>query len=292
MKKSTVSKVHGSSLSSRALLVHINISQWTGRKADAKATATVVKTHKTTVEAVSTTKKLLPGAVELEAVATCATQIRKYFYEQTLPWMSDGSRIISAKNHLAFAAEVRKMTAEFESHVKDFCAAYPTLQAAAQKQLGSLYSPSEYPSPAEIRNKFKAEVNYLPMPDVKDFRVEVSDAEKKAFVEKMKETEAEAMRSVWERVHTVVKTAADKLASVDSIFRDSLLENIRETCSLLPALNVSDDPKLEAARVELEKLLGSYSADSIRADKAVRKEATKKLKDITDKMGAFMGGSK
>lgn len=285
-------KSQSSALSQRALLVHLNISQWAGRKSDKNATATVVKAYKTTTEAGSYTKKLLPGATELEAVGTIATQIRKFFYDQTLPWMADGTRIISAKNHLKFAAEIRKMTGEFESAVKDFEKAYPRLQLEAQKKLGNLYSADEYPGHAEITTKFKAEVSYLPMPDVKDFRVDVSDAEKRAFAEKMKETETAAMRSVSERIYIVVKNAAEKLKDSEAIFRDSLLENIRELCGLLPALNISDDPNLEAARVDLEKILGGHSADSLRNDKKVRASAAKKLQDVQDKMGVFMGSTK
>lgn len=287
MKNTTKNKA--SALSQRALLVHINISQWTGRRADKQATDTVIKAHKTDSTAGGYTKRLLPGAKELEAVATIASQIRTYFYEQTLPWMTDGSRIISAKNHLKFAAEIRKMIAGFDSAVLDFEAAYPRLQAQAQKTLGGLYKGDEYPTPSEIKQKFKCEVSYLPLPDVKDFRVEVSESEKRAFVEKMKETESNAMRSVWERLHTVTRAAAEKLGAPDAIFRDSLLDNVKELCEMLPALNVSDDAKLDAAKKDIEKLINGYSPDALRADKSKRKDAAKKLKDVTDKMGAFMG---
>ncbi len=285
-------KTSNSSLAKRALLVSVKISQWTGRKTDDKATDTVTRTHKTDSEAGSYTKRLLPNAEELQEVRAHATKIRKYFYDQTLPWMTDGSRIISAKNHLKFTSEIRKMTGDFQRAAKDFESAYPRLQAKAQAQLGSLYSAAEYPTHAEIKNKFKCEINVLPMPDVKDFRVEVSEGEKKAFVEKMKEVEAEAMRSVWERLHGVLKTAAEKLNDPGAIFRDSLVENVSELCDLLPALNVSDDPKLDAAREDIKKLISGNSLETLRTDKKARKDVAKKLKDVTDKMGAFMDGSK
>lgn len=286
MKKS---KQTESSLSTRALLVHINISQWAGRRTDKQATETVIKEHKTNLSAGSYNKRLLPNATELEAIATIASSIRKYFYEQTLPWMTDGSRIISAKNQMKFATEIRKMISEFETAVIDFESAYPRLQAAAQKTLGGLYNNGEYPSHATIKNKFKIEVNYMPLPDVKDFRVEVSEAEKKAFVDKIKETESAAMHEVWNRLHTVVKAAAEKLAEPDAIFRESLLENVRSMCDMLPALNVSDDEKLNQAKKDIEKLISGYSSNSLREDKSKRADAAKKLKSVTDKMGAFMG---
>ena len=281
-----------SSLSERALLVNINISQWTARRADKTATETVMNTHKTQLSAGNYNKKLLPNAKELEAVATVATQIRKFFYDQTLPWLTDGSRIIAGSNHLKFAAELRKMISEFESCVSSFEAAYPRLQAEAQKTLGDLYQPTEYPAPSEIKEKFKCDVSYFPMPDSKDFRVQISDSEKRAFEKKMREAESTAMRSVWERLHGVVKSAAEKLAAPDAIFRDSLLDNVKELCDLLPALNVSQDAKLEAASKEVKKLISGMSADTIRTDKNVRKDAAKKLKDITEKMSAFAGVAK
>lgn len=286
--KNTLKKLP--SLSERALLVSVSLSQWGARKLDASATETVSKTYKTDSTAGGYTKRLLPGADELSAISTISMQIRKYFYAQTLPWMSDGSRIIKAENHLKFSQEFRKMKNEFDRAVHAFVVAYPNLQAKAQNSLGSLYRPSEYPDASKILEKFKCEVNFLPLPDVKDFRVAVSDAEKRAFVNKMHETEKAATREVWSRLHEVVKNAAEKLAKPEAIFRDSLLENVKELCSMLPALNISDDPELEGARKSVEKLVTDIgSADSIRNDKNKRQDAAKALKDVQDKMSAFSG---
>ncbi len=295
MKKSNISKtpVSQSALSQRALLVSVSLSQWTARRLSQEATETVSSAYNTDSSAGGYTKKLLPGATELQSVNVVGTQIRKYFYEQTLPWMSDGSRIISAKNHLKFATEFRKMKNEFETAVASFVSAYPSLQAKAQVTLGKLYNSAEYPDASEIGDKFKCEVNYLPLPDVKDFRVEVSEAEKRAFVEKMKQVETAASRDAWDRLHSVVKNAAEKLMKPDAIFRDSLLENVQDICNLLPSLNISEDPKLETARRDVEKLLnGIGSADTIRNDTTKRKDAAKALKNITDSMGAYMGAGK
>ena len=288
-KKKIVKKPAAPALSQRGLLVQVTLRQWGARKLDKQATETVVKTHQTDTTAGGYTKKLLPNAAELQAVNLAAGQIRKYFHDNTLPWMSDGSRIISAKNHLKFMTEIRKMVAEFETHAKNFEDAYPSLQAQAQKTLGGLYRPGEYPSHAEIRGKFKCEVNVMPLPDVKDFRVEVSEAEKKQFVAKMKEVESEAMKSVYDRVQNVVRAAAEKLAEPDAVFRNSLLENVKEMCAILPALNISEDPKLEATRKELEKLVAGYDVENLRTDKTERSDAAKRLKAVQDKMAAFAG---
>lgn len=281
-----------SSLSTRALLVAVNISQWTGRRIDQKATNTANAAHKANSQAGAYHKRLLPGAAELELVSTIVGQARQYFYAQTLPWMTDGSRIISSKNYMKFTAEFRKIKTQFETAVKDFEAAYPRLQSEAKKSLGDLYDGAEYPSQKEISSKFAIEVNYLPLPDVKDFRVQVSEAEKRDFVKKMREVEAVAMRDCWNRLHGVVKAAAEKLQNPKAIFRDSLIENINEIVALLPSLNVGEDKALEDSRREVEALVSKLSTESLRENKDTRSKAAKSLSEIESKMGAYMGVSK
>lgn len=282
-------KKQASSLSSKALLVQVNISAWSARRLDRAATSTVILNHSTSAEAGAYTKNLLPGAEELKTISALSSKIRRHFYEQTLPWMSDGSRIISAKNHLKFSGEIRAMVGEFNASVAEFVKAYPMLRASAASKLGGLYDVEEYPSIHEIESKFGVTVTYLPMPDVKDFRVELSDNEKREFEKRMRETESAALRDAWSRLHAVAKTAAEKLSDSKAVFRDSLLENVTEICALLPALNILDDDKLEASRLEVEQLVNKLSPDLLRDNASERDDAAKKLKDITARMGAYMG---
>lgn len=285
-----VSKSSG--LSQRALLVAVNISSWTGRRLDRKATESANAAHKATDAAGAYHKRLLPGATELQAVQTIASQARKYYYEQTLPWMSDGTRIISSKNYLKFTSEMRKIKAQFDAAVKDFAAAYPRLKNDAVKSLGGLYDAEEYPDPADISGKFGIEVNYLPMPDAKDFRVEVSEAEKREFQRKMKAVESAAMRECWTRLASVVKQAASKLAQPDAIFRDSLIENVQEIVNILPSLSVADDAELDAIRDEVNAVVSKLSPETLRVNAGERDKASRKLAEIESRMGAFMGASK
>lgn len=283
-------KAQNSGLSQRALLVSVNVSSWAARKLDKRATETVNVQHKTSSVAGQYTKKLLPAAKELEAVNQVVSQARKFFYEQTLPWMSDGTRIISAKNYLKFVSEMRKLKSDFESRVKDFAAAYPRLKQNAAAALGDLYDAAEYPEDIEAR--FSFDVSYFPMPDAKDFRIEISEAEKREFQRKMQAVESEAMRDVWTRLHGVVKTAAEKLGTKDAIFRDSLIENISEMTALLPMLNVSNDSKLDDAAREIEALVSKLAPETLRVNQNERDKASKALADIESKMSAFISPSK
>lgn len=276
-----------SSLSHRALLVSLNISQWGARKSDKKANATVVSQHKSESSAGNYTKKLLPGAAELEKIHAISSLARKYFHTQTLPWMTDGTRIISAKNYMNFVAEMRKQKSEFEKLVSEFSVAYPQLRTDAAKKLGDLYNLDEYPS--SIEDKFSFEDNYFPLPDSSDFRIVMSDSQKKDFEKKIKAVESKAMGEVWERLHSVIRAAIEKFSSPDLIFRDSLLTNISELVAMLPMLNISEDSDLDRLATETNDLVSKLSAETIRENQTERKDAAKALTEIENKMKSFMG---
>ena len=76
---------------------------------------------------------------------------------------------------------------------------------------------------------------------------------------------------------------SEKLANADSprlnkdgdenytqIFRDSLVTNAVELCELLTKLNVTNDPKLENVRKNLESTIAGVSAKELREDDDLR----------------------
>jgi hypothetical protein len=236
------------SLTNKALLANLKISQWTGRKYDKRANDTVHTSHNTQGKVGNYTKKLLPGAKELEEVRRIADSIRKFFYEQSLPWYSDGSRIVAAQNYLDFTNEFRKHKADFDAAVAEFLRRYILLKNEAKDRLGDLYKETEYPHFEYLKNAFACDVTFFPIPDVSDFRVDILDAEKDQFLKNIAQVEADAARECWDRLYKVVNKAAERIADPKAILRDSLLENVQEICTLLPKLNVTDDPNLETLR--------------------------------------------
>lgn len=277
-------------LANKTLLVYLSISQCAFRKIDKRATGHVEHNFQTVGKVGNYTKKLLPGTAELEEIDARARSIRKFFHEQTLPWLSDGTRIIASKNYMDFTREFRTRKAQFQASVEAFLVQYPNLRDAARTKLGELFHESEYPSPASLRTKFSCDVSFLPMPDATDFRTDVSDAERDEFLSKMREVQANAMRDCWARLHEVCTRAVEKLAQPNAIFRDSLIQNITDICGLLPKLNITDDPDLENARRDVERLAATISPDVCRDNPTERQNAAAELKKITDLMGDFMVG--
>lgn len=279
-------------LSSKALLVSVTISQWTARKVDARATDTAHVAHKATRAAGKYHKRLLPDAPELAKISAISSNIRKYVNDQTLPWLTDGTRILSGKNYFNFTSTIQAMRGEFDRAVLEFKQTYPSLKMKAIQDLGDLYTGAEYPDLESLSDKFGVSVDFFPMPDKSDFRVEISEFEKSEFERKIKDTENKAMRDIGNRLLSVLKIATERLSDPSAIFRESLLENIKEMASLVPSLNIHDDPTLDSIGLDTKKLVESLDVEELRKNKGQRNIARDSLQEIELRMGAYMGANK
>jgi hypothetical protein len=126
-----------------------------------------------------------------------------------------------------------------------------------------------------------------------DFRVSIGSEEltriQQDVEQRVRQAEQTAMQDVWKRLFDRVQHMAEKLADPKAIFRDSMVENAREICALLPRLNFADDPNLEAMRQQVEASLLKHP-EALRNDPDLRRDTAAEAKKIMDAMGAFMGG--
>ena len=279
-------------LSDRALLVQLSISQWTARKYDKKATQEVAMTFNTSKDAGRYNKSLLPMNDYLDRVHKKTTHIREKFYKNTLPWGIEGMMMLPTTNYLAFMTEFRKEKNEWLTLVDNFVDEYPRLQMDAQRVLGGLYADSDYPSPDAIARKFNIDMAVFPVPNT-DFRVSIASDELARIQQdveaRVASAQAEAMKEVWTRLYDRVKHMAEKLADPKAIFRDTLVDNLKDQCSMLSRLNFMDDPNLEALRQQVEGTLASHHPDALRNDPDLRRDTAAEAKAIMDKMSVFMG---
>ena len=281
-------------LSDKALLVQLGVSQWTARKYDKRATEQVALQNNSALGAGRYNKSLLPMNDYLDNVHKKTTAIRAKYYANTLPWGIEGTMLLPSANYLSFMTEFRKEKADWQQLVDVFFNEYSRLKLDAQRFLGNLYNEADYPPLHEIQRKFKMDLAVFPVPS-NDFRVEISDSELERIqsdVEaRVQDAAQNAMSEAWQRLYDKVKHMHEKLADPKAIFRDTLVDNTREICSVLSRLNFADDPNLEQMRQQVEQSLVNNHPDSLRNDPVLRRNKADEAKDIMSKMGAFMGAS-
>lgn len=281
-------------LNEKAVIVHQVVGGWTGRKHDKKVSEEVDTAHGT--QDAGRYNKRLVKKEDIDVLAKIITRARSVHYENTLPWFDGGGRILPVGNFANYEAKMKVVRDEFEAAVRDFCNRYEGLIADAKARLNGLFNQKDYPTPKEMRRKWRLVVDIYPVPDVKDFRVDLSDSEvnamRKELEAKTKSLESEAMGELWGRFRDAIDRMVDRLTDEGGekkIFRDSLISNVQELVGLIPALNLTEDKKLESIRKRMEKLVDGLDAQTLRDDDELRKETATAAKDILEKMAGYMG---
>jgi len=275
-------------VSNTSMLVNISLSVWTGRKLDKQVSAEVDVAKSTKTRAGNYHKNLFAGVDELAAVGRISGKIRNWLHEQTLPWSDGGDRLLPMPNYMDFKAQLRVYEDEFKAAVKIFCDTYSTLISAQAFTMGALFDRSEYPDVADIADKFDMRYTFSPVPEVGDWRVDVNEADKKELAEQYKKAYDDRLsfttKELWDRLHGVLTHMADRLADTPDgerkIFRDSLLETPVKLCELLTKLNITNDPKLEAARKILEAAVCNIDIKDLRESDGARLEVKTQVDEI------------
>lgn len=278
------------SIATSAMMVELNISCWTARKLDKKVSEEVDSAKNTKVKAGNYHKHLLAGNPHLDAVVKYAAKVRLWNTQQTIPWSDSGSRIVTMENLFngGYKRQLDDHKIEFERLANNFISVYPTLISAAAFQLGDLFDRDEYPEVESIEKKFKFNYSLIPIPTAGDFRIEVGEQAKAELIAQYEAAFNErlnnAMRDVWDRLYDCLSHMSERLASDDEgkrkVFHGTLLTNATELISLLSRLNVTNDPKLEQARRDLQAALVDTDISALKDSDYVRENVKSKVDDI------------
>jgi hypothetical protein len=71
-------------------------------------------------------------------------------------------------------------------------------------------------------------------------------------------------------------------------FRDSLVDNVRDLAALLPAFNLTDDPKVDALIDRINRELCSEDAKTLRKNADARESVAKSADEIVAEVGKFL----
>ena len=275
------------SIASSAVLIDLNISVWTARKLDKNVSKEIDVNKHTTIKAGNYNKHILAGSDQLEAITKLSGEIREWHGRQTLPWSDTGTRLLPMSNFFDYKQQLGIYEAEFKARINTFIQQYPNIIQSMVYKLGNLFDRSEYPDADKIANKFNLRYTIMPVPETKDFRVDIADDirdEMQKEYQKAYEGRVEAaMGDAWSRLHTTLEHMIDRLSGDDKkIFRNSLVDNALELTNLLTRLNVTNDPRLENARQALEQSLVGVTADELRDSKGARQEILSRVNQIME----------
>ena len=279
------------SISNSAMLVEMNISVWTGQKVDRGATIKVTDEARATNDAGLFRKNLMAGTTLRKEIADYAALCRTWHNGRTLPWSDKGSRLLPTSMFFDYKQEANARRSYFDSKVTQFIEQYPNLVLAAERSLGDLFNPADYPSIDEVRSKFGFRLVFSPVAESGDFRIDVGNselAELRAQYESAYESRVqEAMQTAWDKLHDVLTTMSEKLTEPEGekpkLFHGTFVSNIADMCQLLTHLNITNNPELEMARRELERAIANVDVEDIRSDPGLRVDLKARVDEVLGK---------
>lgn len=284
-------------LATNACLVVFKVSQWTARKLDKSATAKTLSDAGAASTAGSFHKQLV-GKAALQTIAAVVNEARAYHYAATLPWLDDGPRILPAAKFTDYMDRMDTFEASFREAADAFADNYESYVQDARSSLGKLFRETDYP--ASVRGLFAWECTAMGMPDASDFRAQIPAAAVERVKAEMEKRTQDAMvvavRDVFERVLERVRAMSDKLANykpasdatgASGVFRDSLVDNMRDLVDALPSLNITGDARITALTETMADLC-KWDATTLRESDTLRRGVQAKAAKMVADVSAFM----
>ena len=270
------------------MLVELSISTWTGRKLDKRASQDVTAQASAQKGVANVNKKLLGDCAELDAVQKFTANARNVHYAMTMPWSDTGLRLLPTTQYFKYHREMTTLQAEYARQVDVFLQAYDWEISQAQVKLGGLFNSDEYPTADSLTSKFKFKMNYMPLADAGDWRVDIGNEAKDVLATQYESYYATqlqtAMGDVWSRAHDALAKMSERLDYADSntkkVFRDSLVTNVTDMIELLGACNVTGDPVMARAQRDLDEAMRGITPDALREDPHLRAETRRKVNEV------------
>lgn len=279
-------------LRDKAVLVRFTMSYWGARKFDKEVGARVLKAAGAKPKVGHFLKRLLPKEA-LEDHKELQRRVTAYHKSCSMRWMDEQVRIMPVVMLSEYDKAMKKFEKEAQQLDREFFNKYGSYMKEGMHLQGKMAKKEDYPSEDAIKQKFGFVFRSFPLPDISDWRLDVPVAEmermKKDAEAAVKEAMADALMELWEQIYLLVHHAAETLGDRDKTFRNTLFENIKKICTRLPKLNLTNDPKLEELRKELEAKLGKQTPDEVRASDGLRSKVASDAKAIVRKMEAYMG---
>ena len=290
------------SIKNHALLVSLSVNKPQMTKKDAKATRDAEDANN--AHGAGQFRKDLYPKTLVQPILTVESSARAYIESMTYMW-ARGEYLLPTSKFMEFTERIGKYQLEFDQCVTAFLNNWSNVMTQAQAAQGELFDANAYPDLSELKSDFRFRVNYRPVTDAGDFRVQMQDDEMDALRAEVEEATKESMnnmlRAPLERLKEVVQRLNDVTAKTDReainkktgaietrppIFRDSVVDNIMDEINLLHAFaDVMPDSVLSLAKSIADT---TPHPQQLRDDPEVRKDVNVQTAALLDSINAML----
>ena len=288
-----------SKIQENALLVKVQIKKWSNTKRDADLSDELARSKAAKSELLRVNKTLIDSP-QVSALSKIGGQITNNILRRLcVPW-DDGVHLLNVDLIDKFEEELRKKRDFWDELVRELGHEYENQVNRARIALGDAFNETDYPSRDEVMARYSITIEYRPLPSGNDIRVNLPQSK----IDQLKsDVESQVTSRIEQAVETVHERVVDTLQSLieglerhgqkgddakrASKFSDNTVNKIAELADILPALNITGDPKLTSASNDLLTKLRDLDADALRTDETKRQSTADTAKNIVANLTGF-----
>jgi len=282
-----INNIAAPSLATSAVLVSLSRSVPDLVKNDPEAAKALARLKRADASSIGAKKKLIVSKAH-DDLQELSRAIYRYHVDNTLPWGNLGARLLSNAKLIDYQVQMDSFLQSFEQLKAEFLDDYPRAAAAAQERLGDLFDESLFPSVYELDRRIGVRLEYEPIADPSDFRVQVGDRAAEAMREQfsgvLKNRVEAAYADVFKRLREPLENMSAKLNYVDEKdktgFRDTLVSNVNKFVELMRSCNITNDPNMTRITNELRSALDGVTPEMLRNSPTQRAETKAKVDRI------------
>lgn len=231
-------------------------------------------------------KKLIDTRHPAYRKLTCLrSRIAAYWRQVTLPYVEPGMRLIRQEDIEKFAHTMEGYRDDLVHAELELAQAFEQIKADAQRRLGRLYDPSQYP--AEVRGLFGVAWDFPavePPPYLMRLSPEIYRQEQERVAQRFEQAVQLAEQAFLAEFARLVEHLCERLTTNGTgekkVFRDSILENLTDFFDKFRHLNVRSNQDLDALVERAQELVRGVTPGALREDADLRQRIATQFSQV------------
>ena len=259
---------------------NLRVSIWTASK---KVPTGEVQLGETDEALFRVNKDLIEKSV-LKPIRQQAQKAAEILHNRALPFNIRGIYYIPTKNISTVMETIAGYQSIFYEKVEDFCSHYHAHREEARLRLNGHFRESDYPSADKIRGKFKWELQLMQfsapsrLQFVSQDMYEQAIANFHADIEDFRQNSVSLLREKFKGLvdHIIERLTPDEDGQ-RKIFRNSMVENLKEFVHDFQHLNITNDTELAEEINKVNLLMEGIEPSQLRSGQALPQQITSVL---------------
>ena len=263
---------NGQKATGQGLIVKLSTRKWSGRKADKQLSAEVEASKGACGGVLSTSKKLVDDHA-LYNVNAIARSARETHLQYTRYWDDSGSRLLPAGNVANYRRDMDNLIATYDDYAEKLVGEIDQHIEEAQKRLGGVFDPADYPNKEKLRKQFSMSVEYTPIPDGKFIPMDIEGRDQLVEIveQQTRDKLTEGTRQLFYHLREALVNMRKNVERFTETgetgsFYQSTVDAVVEISSYLPELNITHDPYLERAVEIIQRDFAGLDRNLLRSD--------------------------